>query len=249
MEDLCQSPPTRAARSGQTLRAIDLALINLKKSEWSILIGLLVLSFVPCVGGTFRLVELVTGSEILPENLRISSVPLPFVLHIVGSVLYCILGAFQFLVSIRRTYPKWHRLTGRLLISAGIVSAISGLWMTHYYVFPAHLQGYLLYFIRILVGFSMTTFILLGLSAVFKKRISQHQAWMIRAYALGQGAGTQVLVAIPWLLTVGEPSGLTRDILMTTAWMINIGVAEWVINRQAKPNWTAPLRSSLSYHP
>jgi len=223
--------------------------IALKKSEWSILIGLLLLSFVPCFGGTFRLVELVTGSEFLPENLRISSVPLPFVLHIVGSVLYCILGAFQFLVSFRKNYPTWHRLAGRLLIIAGIVSAISGLWMTHYYPIPDHLQGYLLYFIRVLVGFSMTASILLGLSAVLKKRISQHQAWMIRAYALGQGAGTQVLVAIPWLLTVGEPSGLARDILMTTAWLINIGVAEWVINRQAKPNRTAPLRSSLSHPP
>ncbi|MFK7957078.1 MAG: DUF2306 domain-containing protein [Lysobacterales bacterium] len=224
-------------------------MIDLNKSEWFVLIGLLLLSFVPCVGGTFRLVELVVGSEFLPENPRIESVPFPAVLHIVSSVLYCILGAFQFLQSIKRDYPKWHQLAGRLLVSAGIVSAISGLWMTHYYPFSDHLQGSVLYFVRILVGSSMTAFIWLGLSAVFKKRISQHQAWMIRAYALGQGAGTQVLITIPWLLTVGEPSGLTRDIFMTFAWMINVGVAEWVINRQAKPNWTAPLPSSLIRHP
>jgi uncharacterized membrane protein len=232
----------------QTLRAIESAMIDLKKSEWSILIGLLLLSFIPCVGGTFRLVELATGSEFLPENPRIQSIPRPAVFHIVSSVLYCILGAFQFLLSFRRKYPKWHRLAGRLLVSAGIVSAISGLWMTLYYPFPGHLQGNLLYFIRIFVAFSMTAFILLGLSAVFKKRIAQHQAWMIRAYALGQAAGTQVVIAIPWLLTIGEPSGLTRDILMTAAWIINIVVAEWVINRQARPNRTAPARSSLSYH-
>jgi len=223
-------------------------MIDLRKSEWSILIGLLLLSFVPCVGGTFRLVELVTSSAFLPENPRIQSVPLPAVFHIVSSALYCILGAFQFLLSIRRNYPKWHRLAGRFLVSAGIVSAISGLWMTHYYPFPEHLQGDLLYFIRILVALSMTAFILLGLSAVFKKRIAHHQAWMIRAYALGQGAGTQGFVIAPWLLTIGEPSGLTRDILMTAAWMINIVVAEWVISQRVRPNRTASVRSSLSYH-
>ena len=82
----------------------------------------------------------------------------------------------------------------------------------------------------------MTVYILLGLSAVYKKRIVQHQAWMIRAYALGQGAGTQVFVTIPWLLTVGEPSGLSRDILMTAAWVINLIVAEWAINRRSEGN-------------
>ena len=210
-------------------------MINLKKSEWIILIGLLVLSFVPCVGGIFRLVELELGTdlELLPENPRVQSARIPVEFHLMSSIPYCILGAFQFLLSIRRNYPKWHRLAGRFLVCAGIVSALSGLWMTHYYAFPDSLQGNLLYFVRIIVGFSMTMCILLGLSSVLKKRFAQHQAWMIRAYALGQGAGTQALIAIPWLLTVGEPSGFTRDILMTAAWVINIVVAEWIINKQS----------------
>lgn len=210
-------------------------MLQLNKSEWSILVGLLLLSFVPSIGGTFRLVELVTNSEFLPENPRIQSVPLPAVFHIVSSALFCTLGAFQFLPSIRRKYPKWHRLAGRLLVGAGIMSAISGLWMTYYYSFPDHLQGNLLYAIRIFIAFSMVAFILLGLSAVFKKRIAKHQAWMIRAYALGQGAGTQVIVSIPWLLIIGEPNGLSREILMTAAWMINIAVAELVV-MQVKSN-------------
>ena len=218
-------------------------MINLKKSEWTILIGLLLLSFVPSVGGTFRLIELSTSLDFLPENSRIQSVPIPAVVHIISSVIYCILGAFQFLLSIRRNYPRWHRLAGRLLVSAGIVSAISGLWMTHYYLFPVHLQGKLLYFIRIFVGIFMAAYILLGLTAVLKKRIAQHQAWMMRAYALGQGAGTQVLITIPWLLTVGEPSGVTRDILMTVAWIANIVVAEWVINKQKNKYLLATYRT------
>jgi hypothetical protein len=57
---------------------------------------------------------------------------------------------------------------------------------------------------------------------------------MIRAYALGQGAGTQVITAIPWLILVGEPSGFTRDILMTLSWVINLLIAEAVIRRGRK---------------
>ena len=169
----------------------------------------------------------------MPENARIRSAPIPVVFHLLSVVPYCILGAFQFLPSFRKKYLNWHRLAGRLLIGAGIVSALSGLWMTHYYSFPANLQGDLLYVVRTLVGIAMIAFIMLGLSSVLKKRIMQHQAWMIRAYALGQGAGTQVLITIPWLLTVGEPMGLTRDILLSLAWLINIFVGEWAIKKNA----------------
>ncbi len=209
-------------------------MINLKKSEWFVLIGLLVISFVPSFGGIFRLLELELGTalEFLPENPRVQSAPVSVEFHLFCSIPYCILGAFQFLLNIRKNYPKWHRMAGRFLVCAGIVSALSGLWMTHYYSFPDSLQGNLLYFVRIIVGISMTTCIILGLSSVLKKRIAQHQAWMIRAYALGQVAGTQALIAIPWLLSVGEPSGFTRDILMTAAWVINIVVAECIIHRR-----------------
>lgn len=208
-------------------------MIHLKKTDWVILIGLLLLSFIPILGGIFRLMELGSGSEseFLPENPRIQSVPTPVVFHLLSVVPYCILGGFQFLPSFRRKYPKWHRYAGWLLVSAGIISAISGLWMTHYYSFPDNMQGNLLYVTRFLVGIAMVVFIILGLSSVLKKRIKQHQAWMIRAYALGQGAGTHVLITIPWLLTIGEPIGLTRDILMSLAWVINIFVGEWAIKK------------------
>ena len=123
-----------------------------------------------------------------------------------------------------------------MLVVAGIFSGVSGLWMTHFYSFPNDLQGDLLYIVRLLVGLAIVSFILLRLYAVLKKRFAQHGASMIRAYALGQGAGTQVLVSIPWLATVGEPSGVTRDVLMTLAWVINVFVAEWIIRRGGSKN-------------
>ncbi|HAV12005.1 MAG TPA: hypothetical protein DCX06_00715 [Opitutae bacterium] len=207
---------------------------RLNKSEWAILAGLLFLSLVPCLGGLFRVIELIVGLEVMPENPRVRSAPVPVVIHLVGSIPYCILGILQFLPSLRRAYPKWHRMSGRFLVVAGMLAALSGLWMTHVYDFPVTLQGPLLYWVRFAVGFGMIGALCLGLSAVLKRRIEEHKAWMIRAYALGQGAGTQVITAIPWLIMVGEPSGLTRDILMTVSWVINLLIAEAVIRRSRK---------------
>lgn len=211
-------------------------MIGIKKTEWLLLVGLLVLSFVPVVGGTFRLAELGLGNtvEFLPINPRIESAPIPVIFHLVSSIAYCILGAFQFLPTLRKNHPLWHRVAGRLLVCAGVVSALSGLWMTHFYAFPAQLQGTLLYVVRVIVSVAMVIFIGVAISSILKKRVIKHQAFMIRAYALGQGAGTQVLITLPWLLSVGEPEGFTREILMSAAWLVNIAVGEWVIKKLSK---------------
>lgn len=221
--------------------------MKLKRSEWIALIGLLLLSLVPCVGGIFRMVELGNGSriEFLPVNPRVEAAPFPVVLHILSAVPFCILGAFQFLGSHRKQFPGWHRRAGRFIGLAGIVSALSGLWMTHAYDFPGELQGSLLYVVRIVVGVFMTASIVLGVNAVLKKKINRHRAWMARGYALGQGAGTQVLVMIPWMVVVGEePGGLARDVLMSVAWVINLAVVELVL---ASGSMSPRLRPTVKF--
>jgi hypothetical protein len=92
-------------------------------------------------------------------------------------------------------------------------------------------QGALLYSFRLLVGSGMVLSIFISLLAILHRDIAKHRAWMIRGYALGQGAGTQALLGIPWMLAFGELSGLPRDVLMSAAWMINLALAEWIIRR------------------
>jgi hypothetical protein len=75
----------------------------------------------------------------------------------------------------------------------------------------------------------MLTSIVMAVAAVTGGDIATHRAWMIRAYALGQGAGTQVVVLLPWMLTIGKPTVFQRDVLMSSAWLINLLVAEAAI--------------------
>ena len=58
---------------------------------------------------------------------------------------------------------------------------------------------------------------------------------MRRAYAIGQGAGTQALTQLPLLLTFGKPDELNLALLMGGAWVLNLAVAEWLIRRRPRP--------------
>jgi uncharacterized membrane protein len=174
------------------------------------------------------------SSGITPENARFFADPVPVVIHIISASLFSVLGAFQFAPRFRRRRPGWHRMAGRLLILCGLAAGLSGLWMTQFYPLHPHLQNNLLYGFRILFGSAMLVSIVMGLVTVLRRDFSQHRAWMVRGYAIGQGAGTQVVTLGLWVLIFGMPDGLTRALLMGAGWVINIVVAEWIIRRNRK---------------
>ncbi len=199
--------------------------------DWKIPLALLVASVVPFVAGIVRLVALATGGDINADNARFFAVPVPAVLHIVGASVFSILGALQFSTWLRVNYPQWHRASGRLVVASGVVAAISGAWLTTTSPIPAALQGDLLYCVRLVVATAMLVAIAAAVIAVSQRDFPNHRNWMIRAYALGQGAGTQVVIFLPWVLLIGEPTAHQRDVLMSLAWLINLCIAEWVINQ------------------
>ena len=212
---------------------------SLPSPSWRLPTSLLLLGLVPVAAGAVRLIGLVGlasggsgAGAITPENARFMAMPAPVVLHIVSATLFCLLGAFQFDSAIRRRSPGLHRAAGRVLVPCGILAALTGLWMTAVYAIPAELQGPLLYGVRIVVGVSMALAIVASIRAVLRRRIAQHRAWMVRAYALGQGAGTQVLILLPVTLMVGAPTFFFRDVLMASAWGLNVLIAEWIIRRR-----------------
>jgi len=200
------------------------------RAEWLVIALLIALSALPVGAGAVRLAGLASGAQITPENARFFAAPVPVVLHILSASLFCILGAFQFAPEIRRRRPGWHRAAGRLLVFAGLVAALSGLWLTQFYP-PVMGDGPLLYGLRLVVGSAMALFIVLGFAAIRRREIARHRAWMMRGYALGLGAGTQALTHLPWFLFPGIQGELTRALLMGAGWAINLAVAEWIIRR------------------
>jgi uncharacterized membrane protein len=199
--------------------------------DWLIPAGLIALAFIPILAGSFRLTTLAAGPALTPDNARFVTSPMPVILHIISVTIYCLLGAFQFSPGLRRRYPKWHRAAGRILVAAGLVAALSGLWMAMFYaIVPA--DNALLHAFRLIFGTAMAASIVLGFAAIRRGKVSVHQAWMRRAYAIGLGAGTQGLIQIPQIVIFGKPDAFTLALLMGAAWVLNLTVAEWLIHRQ-----------------
>lgn len=198
--------------------------------SWAAPVALLVLSVIPLVAGSLRLVEIVGGPQLIPVNARIAASPAPLVVHVLGAAVYVVLGAFQFPARLRRRRPGWHRSAGRVLVTAGLAVAGSGLWMTLFY--RGAPGGAVLWTVRLLVGSAMAASLVLGFTAIRRRNIAAHRAWMIRSYALATGAGTQTITQ-----GVGEAmfdtSDLSTALSLSAAWIINAAVAEWLIRRRA----------------
>lgn len=218
-------------------------IIKQKRKEWFVLIGLLLLCIVPVAAGIVRMIQLIAGVEITPQNARFFAAPIPVMLHIIALIPYSILGALQFVPRFRRLRPGWHRRIGWILAPCGIVVALSGLWMTLTYPWPQG-DGVALYWIRLVVGVAMMLSIIFAIREVLRRDFVQHGAWMVRGYAIGMGAGTQVLTHLPWLLLMGSdviPGESPRAVMMGAGWLINILIAEWIIrSRIQRPKQTAP---------
>src|SRR4051812_29920808 len=204
---------------------------TMRRADWMIPSSLILLSLVPAIAGTVRLSQLAGGAQTM-ENARFFAQPIPVVLHILSVIPYSMVGAFQFSPGFRRRNRGWHRAAGRILIPCGLVAALSGLWMAHFYPWPEG-DGQLLYIERLVFGSAMVVSIVLAVQAIRRRDFTSHGEWMIRAYAIGLGAGTQVLTHLPWFLLVGgKPGELPRGVMMGAGWAINVVVAEWVIRRR-----------------
>ena len=202
------------------------------KSDWLVPAGLIALSLVPAIAGTARVAQLAGGAEITPDNARFIAAPLPVLIHIPAAIVYSILGALQFSKGFRRRRRAWHRVAGKILIPCGLLVALSGLWMAHFYAWPQG-DGQLVYAERLVFGSGMVSCIILGINEIRLRDFALHGAWMTRAYAIGLGAGTQVLTHLPWfLLADTKPGELARGVMMGAGWIINVVVAEWMIQRQ-----------------
>ena len=200
------------------------------RTSWGVPAALLILSLIPVIAGSLRVLEIAGGPQILPANPRIDAVPAPVVVHIIAAGFYALVGALQFSARLRRRRPNWHRGSGRLLVGAGTLVAVSGLWMTLFY--SGAPGGDLLWAVRLLVGSAMAASIVLGFTAIRRRDIAAHRAWMIRAYALAVAAGTQAFTQGIGEATFGT-SELSTALSVSSGWVINAAVAEWVIRRSS----------------
>lgn len=188
--------------------------------------SLLALGIVPVVAGVVRLAGL-ASRQVAAADVRFLENPLPVTLHLLAVIPYALLGALQFAPALRRR--GWHRAVGTALVPLGMIAAVTGLWMTLFYPWPKG-DGEAVYLMRLIVGVAMIFAIVRGVASLRHREYVAHGAWMLRGYALGMGAGTQVITHLPWFVFVGgTPDETSRAVMMGVAWVINAIVAEYLI--------------------
>jgi uncharacterized membrane protein len=107
-------------------------------------------------------------------------------LHIVPGMIFMILGPLQFVPRIRAKYPRFHRWSGRVFLSASAIIGITGLVMAS----------------RDTIGgldekaaiFVFGSFFLVALGRALwhamRREFAEHREWMIRGYAVGLAVAT-----------------------------------------------------------
>ena len=196
---------------------------------WPVPVALMALSAIPLAAGSLRLVQLAGGPALMPADGRFTGFPAALVVHITGAAVFALVGMFQFVPGIRRRHRAWHRRAGRIVAAAGLAVAGSALWLTLFYDAQPG-TGDLAYVLRLAFGSAMAGALVLGFTAIRRRDIAGHRAWMIRAYAIGLAAGTQVFTEGIGGAIFGTGE-VRMDLAKGAGWVINLVVAEWAIRR------------------
>ena len=163
-----------------------------------------------------------------------------FVVHLGTAGVALAIGPFQFSTRLRRRTIRTHRILGRVYLIAVLLSAASGVVTTLWN--SMGIRGVFGYFV-LDVMWAATAW--LAFRAARERRLREHQAWMVRNFALTYAAVT-LRAALPVLVLLQLPfspaasfAQLFDNAIYTIApwlgWLINIVVAEWLIARRGLP--------------
>lgn len=199
---------------------------------WPVTVLLIALAAIPVTSGLLRLVQLGGGPQVMPPDSRFTAAPAAVVVHVLASAVFALAGAFQFLPRLRRRGRSWHRRAGRVVAAAGLLVALSGLWLTMGYSAKAG-TGDLLHSARLVVASAIAASLVQGVAAIRRRDVAAHGAWMIRAYALGLGAGTQVFTEGFGGRVFGT-GVMASDLEKIAGWVVNALVAEYVVRRMPR---------------
>jgi hypothetical protein len=147
------------------------------------------------------------------------------VLHVVGSATALLFGALQLLPRVRGRRPWMHRWIGRLYASGCLLGGTGGLVMA----FGSTAGPWAT------VGFGGLAIAWLGTTwlawrSAIKRDFRTHRAWAIRSWSLTFSAVTFRLY-LPIFPLLGLPFVDGYRAASIYAWLINLGVAEWVVRR------------------
>ena len=160
-------------------------------------------------------------------ELRYLEHPVVTALHMLSGILFITLAPLQFIKKMRAKKLSLHRQLGRFLVLCALISGVYGLVVTA--VLPAF--GGLA---SETAGWFFGPLFLFAMVRAFwcarNKKITLHREWMIRAFALGLGVGTQRVILIILLTSTGYSFEQSFGPALWIGFGLNLLIAESWIN-------------------
>jgi uncharacterized membrane protein len=167
-------------------------------------------------------------AEIARFDRRFASHPAATLLHIVPGAVFLLLAPFQFSARIRRRHVTVHRWSGRLLLVAGTIGVISGLYFGLLMPYGGWGEGLAIALFGGLFLFALDR----GYGAIRRRDVTRHREWMIRVFAIAIAISTVRIVAGVldiWLTPFGFLPARLFVVSLWTGWLLTLGVAElWI---------------------
>ena len=168
--------------------------------------------------------------------------PFLTLVHIVPGLLFMVLGPLQFSSTIRARHLRWHRWSGRIFVSCGVVIGISALVMS--FGMPA-IGG----INQATATTLFATFFLFALCKAFwhirQREITLHREWMIRAFAVGLAVAT-IRPIIGMFFATSRFTGLMPYEFFGIAFWI--GFVLHLIAAEAWIRTTVPGQTMVGFH-
>lgn len=199
-----------------------------KRKSWPLAVFLISACIVPIAAGAYRGTTLILDNDWGFEFDAAHVDSLPLFLHVICAATFYVLAALQVWPPLRTRFPVWHQRAGRVAIIAGLVGALSSVWIT---IVHAEVRGDILFYGRMVFGPLWALFLVLGYLAIRRKDVRAHRAWMVRAFAVAMPAGTLIFIFAPVLLIFGEVSSAVDESIQSTAWIVHLALAEWLLRR------------------
>lgn len=166
--------------------------------------------------------------------------PVLTLIHIIPGVLFMLLGPLQLISTIRARHPRWHRLSGRIVVFCGLIIGVSALLMS--FAMPA-IGGRTQAAATVLFGIFSLIALGKGFWHIRKRQIALHREWMIRAFAIGLAVAT-IRPIVGLFFATSRLTGLTPHEFF--------GAAFWtgfVLHLFAAEAWIRNTRPAQKYPP
>lgn len=112
--------------------------------------------------------------------------PVLIFIHIITGSLFMIFAPLQFVQKIRLRYPRFHRISGRILVVLGLIIGITALVMSFKMAIGGANETAATFVFAIIFLFSLIK----SFYHILRRDVALHREWMIRMFAIGFAIAT-----------------------------------------------------------